>query len=117
MKRTIYWCGIVVLAVVGALVSFHQLLPICNPVPFVMGLLFVWIGLMAILKINNYWTKEDDRNTEVLSSVVFMGFGAAYILLSMFPQANEGMPILLVSIPFIIAMTAIVFYSNRHAQA
>ena len=111
-KKVIYWGGLIILFAVGALVSFHQLLPIYGTVPFLMGLLFIWIGLMALLKVNQYWTREDTRLCEVLSSVVYMGFGAAYVLLSMSPRANEGLPVLIVSIPFILAMMAIVAWSQ-----
>ena len=111
-KKVIYWCGLVILIAVGALLSFRQMLPIYSTAPFLMGLVFVWIGLMALLKVNNYWTREDTRLAEVLSSVVYVGFGAAYVLLSLSPRSREGMTVLLVSIPFILAMTGVVVWNR-----
>ena len=112
MKKMIYWIGIVIVLAVGALLAMKQVLPICNTATFLMGLLFVWIGLMALLKVNNFWTREDSRLVEVLSSVIFLCFGGAYVVLSFFEAANQGLSVLVVSIPFIIAMTVTVAWSK-----
>ena len=112
MKKMIYWIGIAVVLAVGVLLAMKEVLPICNAVPFLMGLLFVWIGLMALLQVNDFWTRGDSRLVEILSAVIFMCFGAAYVVLSFFEASNEGLPVLLVSVPFIIAMTATVAYGK-----
>ena len=94
-KKLIYWIGYLLLAAVGLWLSAARILPICNTTIFLFGIYWLW---------NPVFAAKDPRRAQLGYAAASAGLGISWIIISFFALSNEALPMLLVSLPFVVWM-------------
>ena len=103
-KKLIYWIGYLLLLAVGVWLSASKILSICNTTIFLLGLYWLWNAITLYLGWNPAFAQKYPRRALLGFAAAFAGLGIAWIAISFFTLSNEALPMILVSLPFLIWM-------------
>ena len=103
-KKLIYWIGYLLLAAMGLWLSATRILPICNTTIFLFGTYWLWNAITLYLRWNPVFAAKDPRRAQLGYAAASAGLGIAWIIISFFALSNEALPMLLVSLPFVVWM-------------
>ena len=103
-KERIYWIGYLLLIAIGVWLSASKILPICNTLIFLLGLYWIWNAITLYLRWNPAFAQKYPRRAQLGFAAASVGLGIAWIAISFFPLSNEALPMILVSLPFVICM-------------
>jgi len=112
MKKWGYWVGAAVLFVGGFCLSWSRLLPIQNTYTFVMGLHWLW-NSAALLLGHPAVDRGHPRTCQLIYSAVFLATGAVWVWISMTELCDRMLPMLAVTIPFLLILYAADFWYDR----
>ena len=101
-KKLIYWIGYLLLAAMGLWLSAARILPICNTTIFLFGIYWLWNAITLYLRWNPVFAAKDPRRAQLGYAAASAGLGIAWIIISFFALSNEALPMLLVSLPFVV---------------
>lgn len=111
-KKIIYWSVYIILLIGGMGLSLFEVFLLENTVIFLFGLMWIWIGISLILKVNPYFGQKYKRKYQILFSVTVIGLGIAWDIVSLMPLSKEGIPMIFVSMLFLILCLWIVFFKR-----
>lgn len=100
-KKIVYWCIYFILLIGGMVVSFKVLL-LENTTIFLLGLIWIWTGTSLILKQNPYYGQKYSRKYQILLSISAIGLGIVWSIISFISLSNETVPMIFVSLPFVL---------------
>ena len=103
-KKCIYWIGYLLLLAVGVWPSASRILPVCNTAIFLLGLYWLWNGITLYLRCNPASEQKYPRRAQLGFAAASAGLGITWIAISFFALSNEALPMILVSLPFVICM-------------
>ncbi len=111
-KKVIYWLGYLTLIVIGIVAKVKGLLPIVNTTIFLFGLMWVWVGVTVLCKINPHYAQKHARKWQIAYAVGDLGLGVSWVALSLTEFSQRGLPVALVSLPFIV-LDAWAYFRNK----
>ncbi len=100
-KQLIYWIGYSVILIIGIYLSANKIVPVQTASIFLLGLIWIWMGCTVIFKTNPYYAQKYVRKHQMLMALSSLGLGVSWVLLSLTPYSKRGIPVALVSVPFI----------------
>lgn len=103
-KKLIYWIGYLLLLAAGICLSASKILPICNTAIFLLGLYWLWNAITLYLHWNPAFAQKYPRRAQLGFAAASTGLGIVWIIISFFALSNEALPMILVSLPFVIWM-------------
>lgn len=101
-KRIIYWIGYAVILLTGIYLSTNRIVPIQTPLIFLLGLVWIWTGCTIIFKTNPYYAQKYMRKHQIIMAVTSLGMGISWVIISLTPLSKQGIPMIIVSIPFVL---------------
>lgn len=111
-KKVIYWVGYLMLMALGVVVRMKGLLPIVNTTIFLFGLMWIWVGITVLCKSNPHFAQKHARKWQIVYALSSLGLGVAWVILSMTVSSQRGLPVAMVSLPF-IALDAWAYSRNK----
>lgn len=106
-KKWTYWGVYFILIVGGAVMSVFKILLIMNTAVFLLGLMWVWNGFSLLLKVNPYYAQQYGRKSQLGVAAAFCVLGVVWIGISFTALSNRALPMIFVSVPFIIILILI----------
>ncbi len=103
-KKFIYWIGYLLLLAVGIWLSASKILSISNTAIFLLGLYWIWNAITLYLRWNPAFAQKYPRRAQLGFAAASAGLGIAWVAISFFALSNEALPMILVSLPFVIWM-------------
>lgn len=101
-RKLIYWSVYGIFMAVGFVLSIFRILPVKNAVIFLLGLMWLWNGISLILKVNPQYAQIYERKDQLVISATTIGLGVSWSVLSCTSLSNQAMPVILVSVFFLI---------------
>ncbi len=68
------------------------------------GIYWLWNAITLYLRCNPVFAAKDPRRAQLDYAAASAGLGIAWIIISFFTLSNEALPMLLVSLPFVVWM-------------
>jgi hypothetical protein len=115
MKKPIYWVIYMVLFIGGLALSRFRVLPVVNTTIFLFGFMWIWNGVSLLLCVNPYYGQKYGRTAQIVFSLADIGLGITWFILSQTQLSQQGLPVLLVSFPF-VAIDGFLFFRHRRKQ-
>lgn len=106
-KQCIYWIGYLLLLSAGIWLSAANILSVCNTLVFLLGLYWLWNSITLVLSCNPSFAQKYPRHTQFHFAVSAAGLGIVWIGISFFALSNRALPMLIVSLPFVIWMAVL----------
>ena len=116
MKKLIYWIGYGCFVYFGFYATLKQILPVKSGSMFLLGLLWIWRSIALSSKIETHYAQKFSRRDQIILSVVDGCMGLSWVSLSLTEHSKQLLPILLVSLPFLIA-SYFLFQRYRHQKS
>ena len=76
----------------------------CQNLNILFGIYWLWNALTLYFRWNPVFAAKDPRRAQLDYAAASAGLGIAWIIISFFPLSNEALPMLLVSLPFVVWM-------------
>ena len=76
----------------------------CQNLSILFGIYWLWNAITLYLRRNPVFAAKDPRRAQLDYAAASAGLGIAWIIISFFPLSNEALPMLLVSLPFVVWM-------------
>lgn len=115
-KKWIYWGVYSILMAIGIVLSVFRILPVKNAVIFFFGLMWGWMGLSLLVKVNPYEIQKYGRKGQLGVEVAAIGLGVAWVVISCTELSQQALPMIYVSAPFIIIDTLIFLCNKRSGR-
>lgn len=118
MKRWVYWVGLAAILAIEFYLMANKILVIHSGALFSLGGFWLWRGIAAgLLKVEGiYKIEQFTRKREKIMAVLDFCMGLSWIAISLTEASTQLVPILLVSVPFIIAATVVCYYKNEKTE-
>ena len=101
-KQAIYWLGYFVILLAGMYLSRYQIISVQNTSIFLFGLMWIWTGSTVIFHVNPYYAQNYTRKYQLIIALSCLGLGVSWVIISLNKLSNQGIPILLISAPFLL---------------
>ena len=76
----------------------------CQNLSILFGIYRLWNAITLYFRWNPVFAAKDPRRAQLDYAAASAGLGIAWIIISFFPLSNEALPMLLVSLPFVVWM-------------
>ena len=118
MKRWVYWGGLAAILAIEFYLMANKILVIHSGALFSLGGFWLWRGISAgLLKVEGiYKIEQFTRKREMIMAVLDFCMGLSWIAISLTEASTQLVPILLVSVPFIIAAALVCHYKNEKTE-
>lgn len=101
-KKKIFWSGYAVFLLLGMYISAAELLPVKNTMIFLFGSIWIWNGITVFLDANMLFLRPFVPGVGLLFSASILLLGVTWCIAACTSIANRGIPMLLLSLPFLI---------------
>lgn len=113
MKKLIY-LGIYLFSIcVGAVISVYKILPVKNTAVLLLGFTVIWTGIAFGLDLTPYHAQKYSRKSQWAVSASAIGLGAVWSVISCTSWANQALPMICVSVPFLLIDFVIWLYNKK----
>lgn len=102
VRKVIYWSVYIVLLLGGLYLKIKNAISVENTTIFLFGLMWIWMSVSLLFQINPYYTQKYERKHQVLFAISSLGMGISWSIVSLTQFSNQAMPMILISIPFLI---------------
>ena len=112
MKRWVYWVGLAFVLAIEFYLMANKIIAIHSGALFALGGFWLWRGIaVGLLKIEGiYAMVQFTRKRELIMSVLDFCMGVSWIAISLTEASTQLIPVLLVSLPFIVAAALVCYY-------
>lgn len=112
-KKLIYWTVYGIFLAVGIVLSIFCVLPVKNTTTLLFGLMWFWMGVSLILKVNPHYAQKYERKDQLVISVTTIGLGVVWSVLSCTSLSDQAIPLILICVPFLIPMFLIHYHYKK----
>lgn len=115
-KKKIFWSGYAVFLFLALYISIGEILPVKNTTIFLLGSMWIWNGIAVFLDANMLFLRPFVPGVRLLFSASILLLGVAWCIAACTSLANRGIPMLLLSLPFLM-VAFFCWRFNKKAQS